>query len=84
MENKGVLQRVLSVLQRCWWAQWDVGWLGRSIEGWQLLIEQVPIHELEDWEGLLSMLRLVMLASLVMRSRQRFACPRRPFLSCLG
>ena len=67
-------------------AQWEMlsGGAGRAEaeEGWQLMIEQDPFHELEEWEALLSMLRL--LASLVMLGRQCFACPRRPFLSCLG
>ena len=39
-------------------------------EDWQLMIEQVPIHELEDGEALLSMLKL--LPSLIMLGRQCF------------
>ena len=48
---------------------------------WQLMIEEVPIHELEGGEALFNMLRL--LASLFMLGRQCFAWSCRPFLSCL-
>ena len=45
--------------------QW-VGWV-EAEEDCQLMIELVPVHELEDGEALLSMLGL--LASLVMMGR---------------
>ena len=47
------------------------GWM-QVKEGWQQLIEQVPIH---DGKALLSMLRLM--ASLVLLGRRCVVCPRR-------
>ena len=46
------------------------------------MVEQVPIHEVEDGEAVLCMSRL--LAPLILLGRQCFASPHRSGLSCLG
>ena len=82
--DSNACERMIGAVGAQWIAVVLVGplgwWVGRAEaeEGWQLMIEKVPIHEREDREALLSMLGL--LASLLMLGRQRFECPREPFL----